>query len=697
MTSRCLQLVVVLGVVAAGQAATTRAEPTGVSEKSSKRIAAVVSTLEDILASVQGEEVNEQKSYSDFMAWCSQELSTTKLALDDSNLQSEESQATVQELTATVTQLTQVLSDSAVEREDAKDTIASATAVREKDGEKAAQDISMNGQSIGSIAQAINILGNVHGEGDATGFLQANKRTRRSNEPGESSAIFGIMKGLKERLEETHSALLNAESQAANEHGSFLSTQKDRVTGLTDTISVKQQEDTTAKVDLVTAERLSTRLQAQIQDLSAILSEVTKQCIEKKQWWETRQADRQQEKQALQEAIKFIEDAAPEKAEPQGDQDDEDEDGDDATSFVQILAHITKKFSVQRSAMLGAATAQLAAMAVSSSGSAEARKGALESAKTVVEQLIDVLQKEHSDETTKKKYCEAEIEKKDGEQASVLAEIERLNASIERKTSEAEMLTAEVDIIEKELDTMEASLNNATGIRKAEKAVYEAGTKDRTLAVKVLVQAKEVLKKFYESKEKTSLMQAKAKQPEIAKSSRKSLSSQAVVDRLDMVVSDINKEQHDATSQENAASAAFVKLQGDCRDEFDEQMQAITQRKKVKARTLVRLGADKEAHGQKEEDHGAVSTQLVSLHGQCDELLQNFDKRVDTRNFEVSQLRDVVDILSGSSIAARTGLLEEDSKTQPDASSAADETSGMDAKELSLLKDLTRAAGQIAS
>jgi len=39
--------------------------------------------------------------------------------------------------------------------------------------------------------------------------------------------------------------------------------------------------------------------------------------------------------------------------------------------------------------------------------------------------------------------------------------------------------------------------------------------------------------------------------------------------------------------------------------------------------------------------------------------MQFYDKRKKGRAFEVNQLRDVMDILSGSSIATRTGLMQD--------------------------------------
>lgn len=306
----------------------------------------------------------------------------------------------------------------------------------------------------------------------------------------------------------------------------------------------------------------------------------------------------------------------------------------------------------------------------------------MDAAKTVVTKLIGVLQEEQSAETEKKKYCEAAIEEKEGEKAAVQAELERLEAAITRKTNDAELLKSQVADIHKALDEMKANLDKATEIRKSEKATYESTTKDRKLALKVLAQAKEVLTSFYKSKDNTALLQQPAVKGS-GKSSRKDVQSQAAVDMLEMVASDIAKEQKDADMEEKQAASEFEKLQTDSRNTFDEQMAAATEKVKLKAKTLVQLGTDKETKTQKGEDLGAVLDQLESLHGECNMLLKNYDQRTKARGFEIDQLKDVMDILSGSSVATRTGFAQEGADA-------------MDEKERELLADMSRAASGLS-
>merc|ERR1719359_1536685 len=77
-----------------------------------------------------------------------------------------------------------------------------------------------------------------------------------------------------------------------------------------------------------------------------------------------------------------------------------------------------------------------------------------------------------------------------------------------------------------------------------------------------------------------------------------------------------------------------------------------------KAKLLVQLDSHKESHGQESDTADTLGQQLKGLSDDCDELIKNHDAREKARSFEVAQLRNVMDILSGSQIAARTGLAQ---------------------------------------
>jgi len=121
------------------------------------------------------------------------------------------------------------------------------------------------------------------------------------------------------------------------------------------------------------------------------------------------------------------------------------------------------------------------------------------------------------------------------------------------------------------------------------------------------------------------------------------------------IADDIAKEQQDATMEENEKAAEYTALQKESATKTDDTQQDITERVVAKAKIGVSINTLKETQTQKADDLNAINKQLESLHKSCDELLEFYDKRSKARDFEVSQLRDVFDVLSGSSMSVRTG------------------------------------------
>merc|ERR1719408_429328 len=93
-------------------------------------------------------------------------------------------------------------------------------------------------------------------------------------------------------------------------------------------------------------------------------------------------------------------------------------------------------------------------------------------------------------------------------------------------------------------------------------------------------------------------------------------------------------------------------------------MAEMTTKVKRKAKLLVQVDADTEDRDSAKRAVEDVSGALDALHKECDAFLAGFKKAEKARAFEIAQLKDVFDILSGSQVAARTGFLELEASTQ---------------------------------
>merc|ERR1719409_2347263 len=289
---------------------------------------------------------------------------------------------------------------------------------------------------------------------------------------------------------------------------------------------------------------------------------------------------------------------------------------------------------------------------VSSAGKADNFEGV----KKVINELIAVLTQEQEDEKEKKKWCIGEKEKNVASNTSKTDELERTVASINKGRSLIEQLTTEADSLNATITANDKALAEAGKLRKEEKDIYERGKKDRELALKVLQEATNVLEAFYKSKP-AALVQVAVEQPKIGDSKRKTGESNVVLVMLAKILDDIKLEQKHAAEEELASSQAFEKLKLDTRHSFDAMMMEITEKVTRRAKLTVKMESATDDQESTDESLKALKQKMDALASECDELVKDYDKREKARQFEIDQLKDAFEILSGSQIAARTAFL----------------------------------------
>lgn len=639
------------------------APPQGISQSSARRIGAVVDTLQDLLASIESEEAQEKQNFKCLMKWCDGTSASLAEQIEASASSYENNQVAAKQHVATIATLEHTIDDAVNEVEEVTDAIAQANSIREQDNAKYMEERSLNMQSASQIANAIRIVGQVRGAG---GFLQGGMVQRvQLNEPGESSYVLGIMKQLKINLETNMASAEKAETEKATIHATMMSTKQKQLKALQEFSSQKRTEMTEERVELANADAAMRREESKLASLKETQAGTTKHCDTKRQEWDVRTEERVQEKAAISEAISYLTLTITEH---------QDASREGGASFLQL--GLVSSLS-SGSGALGAAEALVAAangdLAELSRRDVPGDQRALfAKLKKIIASLVSVLQEDQREETEKRAYCVAERKQKELEQADTTDLVETLNATIAHKDSLVETLTTESQQINATLQGSAKRLAAAAKLRKDELAVYEAGSKDRKLGIKVLREAKQVLKRFYDSREGASrsmvqVARTTGKNPEenappetwaSGSSTRHGGEGNIVLNMLDGIRDDIAKEQKEAEVIEQESASAFLELQRETRRAFDEGMREITLRVTEKARTKVQLDDHREVRQAKQESLQGLSDQLVGLAQECGSLVQNFEARRKARDFEIAQLRDVVDILAGSAIAARTALVQ---------------------------------------
>jgi len=634
-----------------------------VSKESNKKIGMVISTLKDIFQSVANEEKEETAMFDKYMQWCKSEMGTLSKELSESRTELANSKVLDEEQLASIDTLSLTVSKNEKEIEETKDAIAQAVALRADENGKYTEDVQLNTQSLRQIETAIKHIRGVQQQG---GFLQNGVLKKlQLNQPGESSYVLGIMKGLKDKLEKTRKSLMSTEQEKVKMHNSFMETKGKSLKAVTDSTTEKKiaLSETTAKE--AGTKRKIAKLTESVSSLQGAVTKTTELESTTKQEWSARQADRTKEKATLSEGIRYLTETSLEQvsAVPERSEDTNDEEHAPVV-FAPSLLQTVSDSNAAAGAEAFYAAAGAALMGEDEEVDKHMRKDSFNGVKSVVTKLIATHQDAQKEEQHKKQYCEQEIASKDDEKATTTDDLNAIKADIEKKTAEVTQLTDEVKSLYTSIDDIKKSLEEAGKIRKEEASLFLASSKDRSLAIKVLSQAKSVLQEFYDKSKGSFLQQAspaiegfRSHAPPPGKNfgSRKSSAGFGAISMVQDIADDIAKEQQDATMEENEKAAEYTALQKESATKTDDTQQDITERVVAKAKIGVSINTLKETQTQKADDLNAINKQLESLHKSCDELLEFYDKRSKARDFEVSQLRDVFDVLSGSSMSVRTG------------------------------------------
>lgn len=607
------------------------AEP-GTSERSNQRIGAVVDTLEDLLKSIENEEEEEGKNFKCFEQWCDKEIAASTSYIEDAELKIEDLKVSIDQHTSTIERNKFAIEKGKEEAAEIQDGIDQAASIREEEEGKYSSDKAMNQQSVAQIKEAIMIVKKAQVVG---GFVQGEAQLQISA-PGESGFVLGVFQSLEKNLVRNQQKADAIEQKKVDMYNNLRSGKTQQLGLVQGDIRQKSMLSTEANQKLVDTKNDLASTEAALEAGQTSHEDTTMDCEQKKKDFALRTEDRQKEKAAIREAVSYLsitfksgDAAAP------------------APSFVQVGLDKSLSSLTSLSQDLSSLSSQVGA-----AGKADHFEGV----KKVIKELQAVLEQEQIDENEKKKWCEAEMEASTKKNETKTDDLERTKASIAKARSLIEQLSTEADALNATIESNEASTQEAGRLRKEAKKLYETGSKDRELALKVLQEATNVLEAFYKSKP-ASLVQTSAEQPAIGDSERHTGEGNVVLVMLAKILDDIKLEQKHAAEEELTAEQEYEKLVLDTRHGFDSMMMEITEKVTRRAKLTVKMESSVDDQESGETSLLALGTKLEATANDCDPVVKNFEEREKARKFEIDQLKDAFEILSGSQIAARTAFL----------------------------------------
>jgi len=652
-----------------------RADPGtgGVSTTSQNRIAVVIDYMEDLHTTIMDQEREEAVNYKCLMEWCASEIKVTGQEIKQVEMALDDKGASIKEVDADIAKYTQMIKENQEETTEVSDSVEQANNIRTEESDKYEQDKSLNDQSVRQVKEAVKIVGQVHESG---GFLQNGVLRRvKANEPGESNFVLGIMKQLSDKLVATGQEMKHTEFDKRLEHKDFMdlkAKQSDLLHKDTVARQLKLNED---KVDKAELEHEVEDLVEEAESYKARLQKDMSHCEKKKEEWHVRGEDRAAERSALREAIDFLNKTMQDELQTSLLQESTEEA---EPALAKRADTLQSPSFLQVGSMKASAQSKPPMAALLDEVESRTQKQGYEEARKVVKDLIVTLQNQQEDETAKMKLCKKEIDARSDEKAVAEDKVEQLEASIKQKDTKVDTLTDETIELEGQIDEAKTALATATEIRNKEKSVYEAGTKDRNLALKVMDKAQKVMGDFYQTADGTkqhddqapTLLQSnqtdskQAPPPTVPPgrrvpkswygSSRHQLEGQNIMKLLAKIGDDIRLEQKDADMAENEAVTAYTQLKEETIASIEKQTQEIRDRVTLRAKLRVQVADLSDKKEATEDDIKSFLEQLNALRTECDELLKNYEQRLKARSFEIQQLRDTRDVLAGSSVAVRT-------------------------------------------
>jgi len=681
------------------------ARESAVTQHAANPIRKVVTMLQQMQNKVTAEGKKEKELFDKFMCYCTTGADDLGNSINSADTKIPQVEAALKEGQATKLQLEADIKAHQADRAEAKEALAKATALREKEAAAYAKESGDFKTNIAAMGKAIDAISG--GMGGA--FLQTATATsvRRicidadissadrdqvmaflANGQGfgytpASGQIVGILKQMKETMDADLAGITKTEQDAIANYDSLAAAKEKQIQANTKAIEQKIERVGNLGVEIETMKAdLSDTAQAMLED-KKFLGDLDNQCKTKKEEWEVRSKTRTEELLCLADTIKMLND-------------------DDAlelfkktlpgsAAFLQTTQAASNQMRKQALAALGNHKdfkLDLISMAL------RGKKFSFDKVIAMVDEMVALLAKEQADDNDKKEMCEMQLDKAEDDLKVLETTVADLEKSMEEGKEEIATLIDEIAALTAGLKDLDKSVAEAMETRKEENEDYTTTMASNTAAKELIEFAKNRMQKFYNpslykappkrelsEEERITLNMGGTLAPTAAPGgiagtgisfvqvvahnqqkkdapppppatwdaySKKSEESGGVMAMMDMLVADLDKEMQEMDVDEKDAQKEYEQFTKDAAEKRLMDSKSITEKEGAKADAEALLEKETGERTDKMKESLATVNFLGSLHKDCDWLLQNFDVRKEARAGEVDSLKKAKAVLSGA-------------------------------------------------
>jgi len=686
--------------VAVGAVAVSAAQASGITVESTvahKRnpIRTVVTMLQSITKKIEKEGKDGEDLFDKFMCECRTSSAALNKQIETAQTSGSDNSAAAAAGGAQQAQLIKDIADTKASRAAAKETIAMATGIREKEAKAFAASKADSESNIAAMGKALAAIragvGGAFLQTDAAKTLRDLVKDQQdlfsSSDKDEVEAFLQGGQG-EQQSGEIIGVLSQLEEEWVKDLASAEAAEKDAIATYESLVAAKNKEFETLQASL---EEKMTRLGElgvanaemanaggdtadQLADDQKSLADLATSCAARTKEWEAEQRSRSEELLALADTIKMLND-------------------DDALDlFKKTLPGASASFvqvSVSANAVRAKAVAVLrAAQQKHKKSSALAfvalalhgKKAGFEKVVALIDRMAGQLKIEQKMDADKKAYCASEFDKSDDEKKVLTRKVADAETAIMDSKETLATLVEEIKTTQATIQGSDKSVAEATAQRQEENAAFKQMKTETTAAIELIGMAKNRMNKFYNpslyvaapkrelSREDRIAVNMGGTAPptpapggiagtgitafvqvhEVVEAAKKTQESAGVIAMMDLLSKDLESQMQVAETDEKNAQEDYETAMTDAQAKRLADAKLLGEKMSAKAETDAALEGhveDKKSSSQELMGNGAY---IASLHADCDWLIQNYDQREAARTDEIDAMMKAKDVLNGA-------------------------------------------------
>lgn len=285
-----------------------------------------------------------------------------------------------------------------------------------------------------------------------------------------------------------------------------------------------------------------------------------------------------------------------------------------------------------------------------------ARLDAFTKVKEAMDKLMKELKVQQQEEVEKHDLCNKEIDETEDNIKVGQNEKKDLEETNRDLTNTLETLAEDITTLKKEVADMEVSLKQAGINRKDENQMFQQQVADQRATVKVLNMALDRLKEFYTPGSAFAQIRSHQPVPGAAVAApppkpggyEKSAGAGGVMQLLAKIISEAEQEEKELELDENQAQKLYGRFVSETTASIEADRESIAEKEKQTAETSSSLSSTKESQLANDAQLENLNNLLSGLHADCDYVIKYFDIRQKYRQEEMDAIDEAYAILSGA-------------------------------------------------